>query len=63
MGNAYDLIGKKGMLFTVSAPDYAENIAEILLLKITNEEDRASLLKAILGSFSCFSELFEAILK
>lgn len=46
--HAYDLIGKKGMLFTVSATDYAENIAEKLLLRIANEEDRASLLKAIL---------------
>ena len=47
--HAYDLSGKKGSFITaVSATDYAEHLAEKLLLRIPDEEDRVSLIKAIL---------------
>lgn len=47
--HAYDLTGKKGSFITaVSATDYAEHLAEKLLLRIPDEEDRVSLIKAIL---------------
>lgn len=48
--HAYDLSGVKGTYLTsVSATDYAEYIAEKLLLRIPNEEDRAALLSSFLG--------------